>query len=67
MSDGLYSFSLIEPIDIVEVIIVFSDGKNAFIAKAHTDTGFVFPTFQIICRRELGIWHMSEYDFVFVR
>lgn len=60
-----FCLSLIEPCNIVKIVVVFSDRKAASITHTHSDARFAFKSFDVNGGFNIGIRFVAKYSLVF--
>lgn len=63
----LYCLSLIEPCNIVKIVVVFSDRKATPITHTHSDTWFIFEPFDVNGGFNVRMRFVTKYSLVFQR
>lgn len=65
LRERYFCLSLIEPCNIVKIVVVFSDGKATSITHTHSDARFAFKSFDVNGRFNIGIRFVAKYSLVF--
>lgn len=60
-----FCLSLIEPCNIVKIVVVFSDRKATSITHTHSDARFAFKSFDVNGGFNIGIRFVAKYSLVF--
>ena len=65
LRERYFCLSLIEPCNIVKIVVVFSDRKATSITHTHSDARFAFKSFDVNSGFNIGIRFVAKYSLVF--